>query len=113
GQRRAHGVVYAAISPRKGRSVARVPRSRVNRAAIFGEVDDTGGIRTAHTTAIAALVTARVEFEVVRRRPLQRQRIVLVAVVVGVLVTGLVVDVAVAGSLHAGQSRSKNVIDQW
>src|SRR6185436_19153129 len=82
------------------------------RTAVLRETDDTGRIRSSHPAAVAAFVAARVELEGVGRRPAQVQRVVLVAVVVGILVAGLVVDVAVARSLGTGETRRQNVVDQ-
>ena len=104
--------VHFAVAHRERRRVALVAGHRIAHPTVLGQVHDAGRVGAAHPTTIAALVTARVEFEVVRGRPAQRQRIVLVAVVVGVLVTGLVVDVAVAGALRADYACRQNVLDQ-
>ena len=79
--------------------------------AVLRERDDTGRIRAAHPATQAALVTADQPRDVVARRPLQRQRIVLVAEVVRVRMPRQILDRAVAFPLHPGQPRSEDAVD--
>ena len=79
--------------------------------AVLGERDDTGRIGAAHPATQAAFVTADQPGDVVGRCPLQRQRIVLVAEVVRILVTRQILDGAIAHPLHAGQPRIEDAVD--